>query len=514
MAAVAAPGLLFSNAQSLAVGTEAGDKILKAATGNMGPVPKADCRRWDWTESGLQGQTTPYERFSGDSEGGYNCNLELVGQYQGEGAKSQGGIAYSGDCAYYATNNNALQQRRGVVVIDASDPQNPQASASLDEPAVLDPHESLRHNDRRKLLAAVENTAFNNPLPAASAFALYDVSADCAHPVLKSSIYIPGLLGHAGGFSPDGLTYYATHVPELGMTVIDVSDPTQPKKLGYITDLAHDVAINGDGTRAYVSHLGHYPAQYPFLTGQNGLTILDVSDYQLRRPNPQSKVISQLFWDDGGGAEVLVPISYNGRPFLIVTDEAGSDPGGIAASCARGLAPYGFARIIDISDERNPKIASKLMLEVDDPANCPIVASDPPDVRGGTPEYSGEHCNVDRPSNPTMAVCGYKNAGLRVFDIRDPYRPKEIAYYKPPAPRASFLPGSATWASGRDLTVDRIAGNARVRKVPANGTHGRELQIWFVSDGGGFQIVRFSNAFMETKQGKALHKSVFESSAE
>jgi hypothetical protein len=56
-----------------------------------GPVPKANCGRWDWTESGLQGQTTPWERESGDSEGGYNCNLELVGQFQGEGARSQGG---------------------------------------------------------------------------------------------------------------------------------------------------------------------------------------------------------------------------------------------------------------------------------------------------------------------------------------------------------------------------------------------------------------------------------------
>jgi len=224
LAAVWSLGVLLSNSVALADGVGVADRRAKAVSVPWTePVPKADCRRWDWTESGLQGQTTPYERFSGDSEGGYNCNLELVGQYQGEGAKSQGGIAYSGDCAYYATNNNALQQRRGVVVIDASDPQHPQASASLDEPAVLDPHESLRHNDRRKLLAAVENTAFNNPLPAASAFALYDVSADCAHPVLKSSIYIPGLLGHAGGFSPDGLTYYATHVPELGMTVIDVS---------------------------------------------------------------------------------------------------------------------------------------------------------------------------------------------------------------------------------------------------------------------------------------------------
>ena|SRR5215813_11190856 len=46
-----------------------------------GPVPKANCGRGDHTESGLQGKTTQEERFSGDSERAYNCNLELVGEY-------------------------------------------------------------------------------------------------------------------------------------------------------------------------------------------------------------------------------------------------------------------------------------------------------------------------------------------------------------------------------------------------------------------------------------------------
>src|SRR5262245_26865998 len=101
-----------------------GQQPVKAHTGGLaakipwtGPVPKANCGRWDWTESGLQGQTTPWERESGDSEGGYNCNLELVGQFAGEGAKSQGALAWSDHCAYYSTFNNPLQEHPGVVVI-------------------------------------------------------------------------------------------------------------------------------------------------------------------------------------------------------------------------------------------------------------------------------------------------------------------------------------------------------------------------------------------------------------
>src|SRR5215475_3532370 len=79
IATVALLGLLPSTSIS-----SAADPI-----GSMGPVPKAHCGRFDWTESGLQGQTTTWERESGDSAGGYNCNLELVGQFRGEGAFSQ-----------------------------------------------------------------------------------------------------------------------------------------------------------------------------------------------------------------------------------------------------------------------------------------------------------------------------------------------------------------------------------------------------------------------------------------
>ena len=47
-----------------------------------GPVPKAHCGPGDRPESGLQGETTWQERFSGDSKLGYNCNLKLVGEYR------------------------------------------------------------------------------------------------------------------------------------------------------------------------------------------------------------------------------------------------------------------------------------------------------------------------------------------------------------------------------------------------------------------------------------------------
>src|SRR5436190_3478238 len=101
------------------------------ATGSMGPVPKAQCGPSDRTEKGLQGQTTSQERASGDSQHGYNCNLELVGQFRGEGAFSQDGPSFFGHCAYMATENNPRQAHPGVVVLDVSDPKNPHATTYL-----------------------------------------------------------------------------------------------------------------------------------------------------------------------------------------------------------------------------------------------------------------------------------------------------------------------------------------------------------------------------------------------
>src|SRR5260370_39907049 len=140
-----------------------------------GSVPKAICGPGDHTESGFQGETTVEERFSGDSERAYNCNLERVGQQpqdEFEGAYSQDGPAYADDCAYYGTDRvTPLQQHHGITVIDASDPQHPRVSAYLaDTAAALAPHETVQTNERRHLLVAGQNGGPD--------FAVYDIS-DC-----------------------------------------------------------------------------------------------------------------------------------------------------------------------------------------------------------------------------------------------------------------------------------------------------------------------------------------------
>jgi hypothetical protein len=449
-------------------------------------VPRARCGPGDRAETGLQGQTTVADRASGASQQAYNCNLELVGQFTGEGTGWQ--HAWFDRCAYYGTNNTPQQQHPGVAVIDVSDPANPQASAYLNDPAMAEPWESLKVNERRRLLGAVQANDGGGTEPG---FVLYDVSADCRHPQLLSYTLLepPGptaVRGHAGDFAPDGLSYYGTGAPGVGLRrsiyPIDISDPLNPRMLAKwnFADTAHsshDLSVSIDGTRLYMAQS---------LPGQNGLVIVDVTDVQKRVANPQFKIISELTWPDGFAAQQPTQVRIQGRPFILFTDELGS--GGVgapgrAAACAAGMPPFGFARLIDISDETNPVVTAKLMLEVHDPAYC-----DTTQVEVGTAifGYDTHYCTVDNPENGKLAACSYFQAGMRVFDIRDPYNPREIAYYKPPAVGAAPRPGSNLAQNVPVRTADWASSNTRFVNVRG------EEQLWITSQDNGFQVLRFT----------------------
>jgi hypothetical protein len=83
-------------------------------------------------------------------------------------------------------------------------------------------------------------------------------------------------------------------------------------------------------------------------------------------------------------------------------------------------------------------------------------------------------------------------------------RRAEIAYWKGPAPRTAFLPGSGSRSPGVDRTVEKQAGLARFAKVSAAHGKGHELNLWIVGDAGGYQVLRFTNWHLQTQHGKAI----------
>lgn len=459
-----------------------------------GAVPRAVCGPGDRPETGLQGEVTLADRTSGAVYVGFNCNLELVGTFQGEGASF--GFTWFKDCAYYGTGGgigapSPLQQHLGVVVLNVADPKNPKATAYLGDPAFLEPWESLRVNIKRKLLGGTRGLGLD-PI-ADRYFAFYDIS-DCANPVQLAVADVTNHIGHEGRFTDDGFTYYGTHSVGPGVTAMDVSDPSNPTELLH-TDayLVHGLALNKEGTRAYFAQLGS-PNSLTAAT-PNGLVIVDTSDIQSRLPNPQIRTISTLFWNDGATAQVPLPVTIHGHASLIFTDEHGSggsaknSNAGRQLACSLGLPPNGFPRVIDISDEKHPRTISKIMLEIDDPANCPTILNDPPSVIS----FSSHYCNVNSRDNPKILACTFREAGLRVFDISDVYRPREIAYYKPRARGTEVRPGSVFWgpeyANGANRTTDQTPTDVRFLRQ-----HG-ELQLWFTSEDNGFQVVKFSDNF-------------------
>jgi hypothetical protein len=433
-----------------------------------GPVGRADCGPGSRPEVGVQGEVPLAERQSGRSTEGYRCNLEAVGVFAGEGAQWQ--HAWHGDCAYYDTKLNGGQRHPGTIVVDATDRARPRMSTSLTTAAMLDPWESLKVNQRRGLLAGVLTAGFQG----AGYFDVYDVSRDCRAPDLKASITVNGL-GHEGEWAPDGRTYYATGIDPGVITAIDVSNPMAPRPL-LVTrpaETIHGLGVSADGNRLYLAHLNGP-------RGGNGLGIYDISSVNRREALPRIEYLGEVDWTDGETGQHAIPLTIGGRPHVLFVDEG----------------KLGGARIIDAGDERNPRVISKLKLEIQMPQNAMRAYESggwgKADGTAGGFGYNAHYCNVDRLVEPTIAACSEFEAGLRVFDIRDPARPREIAYFNPGGNNAQQVPGSIRGGGTSGYTT------AQPRIDADRG------EIWFTDQDKGFHVVRFTNGVWPFGQAQAL----------
>ena len=474
-------------------------------------VPKATCGPNDHPETGLQGQVPAPLRAAGFK--GFNCNLQLIGQSRGDGANWQTAEFRDGQsriCAYHGTAFTTLNRTHlGVPVIDITNGNAPTPTGYLTSVSMLDPWESLKTNARRKLLAA-DNGHNGGGGPEID---IYDLSGDCRFPQLLASVAVgtgtdggkvAPVIGHEGSWAPDGLTYYGGSPAQRIYYAVDTADPSAPKLIAtwmvpIANTLSHGMSISDDGNRGYFVSIGGLTG-FGGLTGDpiadltdptkpatNGLLIYDLSDIQARKPNPQPRLISTLFWKDGSVSQHTIPVKIDGKPFIIFVDEGGSAGISLAqrqAACAAGFTPYPMARIIDIGDEIKPKIISRLMLEVHDPANCAMVLPDLVGLSGFT--YGSHYCSVDNKHHATTLACGYFNSGIRVFDIRDPLRPKEIAYFNP-AGTTTASPGSNHVRPGGWVAGGPDWCNAQVHLDHSRGT------LWTTCQDNGLLMLKFTN---------------------
>jgi hypothetical protein len=458
-------------------------------------VPRAVCGPEDHPETGLQGQVPAALRAAGFD--GFNCNLMLLGQSKNDGGNWQSAEfkerrevdrSDSGEarplhtCGYYGSQSPGLSPKSrdpatyGVRVVDVTNARKPVLTGYLQTTSMLDPWESLKVNERRQLLVADQGTNGGG----GPAVDVYDLSEDCRSPQLLASTAVgtgtdgaaPAAvtpIGHEGAFAPDGLTYYIGDTTHAEYHAIDLTDPTAPK---YIASFdmktlglrAHGLSVSNDGNRLYATTPGFIALAdltNPNVAPTNGFVILDTSEVQARLPNPQIKVISKFLFKNGEAAQHTIPVKIRGRPFVIHVDEVGAGGPfypGWSAACSAGFPPFPMARIVDVRDESNPKQISELLMEVNAPGKCESVL---PDLLGlSIFTYGTHYCSVDNRNNATTLACGMFNSGIRVFDIRNPRRPKEIAYFNPAGVTTvsggsnhslgnPFIPGGPDWCSAQ-----------------------------------------------------------------
>ena len=195
-----------------------------------------------------------------------------------------------------------------------------------------------------------------------------------------------------------------------------------------------------------------------------GLKILDVSEVQRRVPNPTVTLVGQLSWDNVSIPQTAIPVTIGGHSYLVEIDE-------FARNAYTGYDPsaaVGAARIIDIANDVKPRVVSKIRLEVNMATNRAAIKDDP-GANTGLGGYTGHYCAVPQRAEPGIVACSFILSGLRVFDIRDPLHPKEIAYFNhPPVGGSSFAMSAPTF-------------------VPARS------EIWYADGNSGFYAVRVTN---------------------
>jgi hypothetical protein len=428
------------------------------------PVPRADCGPGSKPEPDIQGRVP-----AGSATEGLWCNMTLISRQGVSGgfkvfryvdSKGQECAFYDTALVFPANAFNLDSSSVGVAVLDMSNPAKPVQTATLTEPAMLSPHESLALNEKRGLLAAVSG----NPSTYPGWVSIYSVKEDCRHPQLQSSAPL-ARLGHESGFTQDGKTFYATGTAYRSITAIDVTDPKSPSVVWQGVSQSHGMDLSDDGNRAY---LANPDIRY------GDMIILDTSEIQARKPNPHAREISRITWDRVSIPQNAIPFTADGKPYVLEFDEYNAstlDPQGDPHQVGAG-------RIIDISDERNPRIVSYLRLQVNEPAEHEAFGRDPgaQGPGGGGQGYALHYCNIPTRADPKLVACSFIVSGLRVFDISDIEKPREIAYYVAP-PRAR--PENRGEASNYAMSQPAFVPERR--------------EVWFSDATGGFYALRVAD---------------------
>ena len=322
---------------------------------------------------------------------------------------------------------------KNVTAVDVTDPRKPAVVVQTELP-----HGDMRSNSLDvvgNLLVVAYQVSRPGLTPAG--FEIFDVSDpakprsvtlfDASGPASRGVHhlwFVDGSYVHIAGGAAD----FTPRNPKDDQfyRIVDVRDPTRPREVGRwwlpgtrdgdaepppVRHARMDSGFRAHNTNVYPRRPDR--AYLGYLDG--GAIVLDISD--MARPRMLSR------WDYHppfpGFTHTVLPLFE--PQLLIVTDE----------SIADGAADWPkLVWVVDGRDESNPVPI----------ATCPLRAPDDFAHRGG--RYGAHNLHENRPApgswiSETVIVGSFFNGGVRAYDVSNPYRPEEVAFYVPDAPRRS-----------------------------------------------------------------------------
>jgi hypothetical protein len=356
-------------------------------------------------------------------------------------------IAVHDDYAYIGSRTDGGHQGQpqgGIVVVDISDPSDPNA---LGPPFDAKPGESTRElrvwRSQDVLIVLNTNCGVGPTLhhctrPSISNIRFYDIGGDNAEdPQLLHEFKVDthefflwedprnperALIFAGNASSTCGTRGGAPSCPFSVWDISGVDEGQAPVTLftgphGYTRDTAsgrptgglHSLTISNDGRRAY----------FALLNG--GFAIVDTSDFADGAPAPTPRPVtenaSRPFWP-GPGAHSAAKL-WN-RDWAWVSDEVY----GSATAPDHGC-PWGWARMIDISEPEAPTVEGDYRLPENDPSTCD-------DWNPARTSYSAHNPTL----TPSIAFSTWHSGGFQAVSLRNPARPRTLAeFYPEPLPQ-------------------------------------------------------------------------------
>jgi hypothetical protein len=219
---------------------------------------------------------------------------------------------------------------------------------------------------------------------------------------------------------------------------VDMTDPTKPRAAGRYwlpgMHLAGGETPSWPATSRYGLHHAIIHGDTAYAAWRDaGMVVIDVAD----REHPRPIVHRNWCPPFGGGTHNCLPLPD--RQLLVVLDEAVLD------HQEDGL------KLIWLFDNRDP--ANPVSI-----STCPTPSEADYAAKGG--HFGPHNLHENRPGSfvsSDLIFATYQNAGVRVFDISDQYRPNEVGAWVPPAPSRMMdhRPNRARVIQSADVFVDR-----------------------------------------------------------